>query len=178
MHQFWHLAFYDLEPILLPVAYLFYRCVCVLGDCESILSSSTQEVFRICHQIGCKNLSLPSDHAILPWQGASQERGSCSPPDPLSSRLGMPLGWKQCLHLSSIHPRVLGSTPGGDLIRIFDSLIRQKSVSPLSHKSKALKKPLQRRGCLPNMPSRHQTEFTASPNLAEYTVQLYTGLGL
>lgn len=135
---------------------IFSIDVCVLGVCESILFSSTQEMFRIRHQIGRKNLSLPSDQAVLPWQGASPEWGSCSLPHPFSSRLGMPPGWKQCLHLSSIHPRVPGSTPGGDLIRIVDSLIRQKSVSPLSLKSKELKKPLQKRGCLPNMP-RHST---------------------
>ena len=166
MHQFWHLAFYELEPILLHVAYLVYRCVCVCvgggWQCESILSSSTQEVFRIHHQIGCKNLSLPSDQAVLPWQGASQEWGSCSLPHPFSRRLGMPPGWKQCLHLSSIHPRVLGSTPGGDIVRIVDSLIRQKSVSPLSLKSKELKKPLQKRGCLPNMPSHSTSDWVHS----------------
>ena len=78
MHQFWHLAFYDLEPILLPVAYLFYRCVCVLGGSESILSSYTQEVFRIRHQRaqelvtsirpGCPALtgSFPGVRVMLP----------------------------------------------------------------------------------------------------------------
>lgn len=135
-------------------------CVCWGGVNPSYLHTPrrcSEYVIR-----GRKNLSLPSDQAVLPWQGASPEWGSCSLPHPFSSRLGMPPGWKQCLHLSSIHPRVPGSTPGGDLIRIVDSLIRQKSVSPLSLKSKELKKPLQKRGCLPNMPSHSTSDWVHS----------------